>query len=365
MNNTILFTGGGSAGHVTPNLALIQKFQECGWNVLYVGSKQGIEKTIIERINIPYHAIASGKLRRYFSWRTFVDPFLVCYGILQAFLLCQRIKPKVVFSKGGFVSFPVVVGAWINRIPIVIHESDLTPGLANRLCFPFAQKICVTFPEGKKYFKSEKAVVTGTPIRDSLLQGDPNKGKALCNFSNDKPIILVIGGGQGALFINNTIHSILPVLLRKYQVVHLCGKGKVDLTFNNTQGYKQFAYLDEELADIMACSDLVISRAGANSLYELIALKKPHIVIPLSLRASRGDQIHNAKYFAEKGLTYILFEEDMNGCRLLELINKVYAEKLAVLGKLNEYRLPDSKQMIYATVQELVGDGQSPKDNKP
>lgn len=354
MKNTILFTGGGTAGHVTPNLALIKMFQESGWNVLYMGSKNGIEKNIIERIKIPYYGIASGKLRRYFSWRTFIDPFLILFGILQALTFCYRMKPKVVFSKGGYVAFPVVLGAWINRIPVVIHESDLTPGLANRLCFPFAQKICVTFPEGKKYFSSDKAIVTGTPIRDSLLQGDIIKGRELCQFDCEKPTILIIGGGQGSSIINATIRQILPKLLQRFQVVHVCGKGKLDEKFNNLTGYKQFEYLDDELADVMACADFVISRAGSNSLYELIALKKPHIVIPLSLRASRGDQIHNAKYFAEKGLTYILFEEDMTSDSLLNLIYKLDQERAAVHQRLIEYSLPDSKQLIYGTIEELV-----------
>lgn len=354
MKNTILFTGGGSSGHVTPNLALIQKFQENGWNVLYIGSKNGIEKTIIERIEVPYYGIASGKLRRYFSWRTFIDPFLILFGILQAVVFCFRKKPRVLFSKGGYVAFPVVVGAWLNRIPIVIHESDLTPGLANRLCFPFAQKICVTFPEGVKYFGAQKAVVTGTPIRDSLLKGDINRGRKLCQFGSDKPTLLVIGGGQGSSIINMTVRQLLPPLLKDFQIIHVCGKGKIDPQYDKLTGYKQFEYLDDELADIMACADMVISRAGANSLYELIALKKPHLVIPLSLRASRGDQIHNAKYFAEKGLTYILFEEDMTPQTLSTSIYKLREERDQLQQRLVNYNLPDSKQMIFGAITALV-----------
>jgi UDP-N-acetylglucosamine--N-acetylmuramyl-(pentapeptide) pyrophosphoryl-undecaprenol N-acetylglucosamine transferase len=265
---TIMFTGGGSAGHVTPNLAVIKKFQAENWQIVYVGSAQGIEKEIISKTNLPYYAIASGKLRRYFSWQNFLDPFKILFGIMQAFFICRRLKPQVVFSKGGFVAFPVVVGAWLNRIPVFIHESDLTPGFANRLSFPLATRVLLTFAETKKYFSDQcKLVISGTPIRANLLQGDAERGRQLCHFKTSKPILLIIGGGLGADNVNQAIRHALPKLLPHYQIIHLCGKNKTDAKFNQLPGYQQFDYVTDELADLFACADLIITRAGANSIY--------------------------------------------------------------------------------------------------
>jgi UDP-N-acetylglucosamine--N-acetylmuramyl-(pentapeptide) pyrophosphoryl-undecaprenol N-acetylglucosamine transferase len=352
--NTILFTGGGSAGHVTPNLALIKKFLDMEWQVIYVGSKSGMEKEIIQQLKIPYYGIASGKLRRYFSWRTFIEPFVVLLGIIQAFGLCRKLKPQIVFSKGGFVAFPVVVGAWLNKIPVVVHESDLTPGLANRLSFPFAKKICVTFPEGKKYFTEAKVIVTGTPIRESLLRGDVQKGRDLCGFSDNKPILLIMGGGLGSALINNIVRQILPKLLSKFQVVHLCGTGKIDNEFNSIVGYAQFEYLNTEISDIYACADLVVSRAGANTLYELLYLKKPHLLIPLSKNASRGDQIVNAQYFVGRGLSHVLYEEELDAEKLLAMLINIYKQKDQLCQIMTNLALPDSNQIICSELTNLA-----------
>ncbi len=355
---TILFTGGGSAGHVTPNIALIQKFKMVGWQVIYAGSTTGMEKEMVQQLGVAYYSISTGKLRRYFSWRTFIEPFAVIYGILQAFSLCRRLKPAIVFSKGGFVAFPVVVGAWLNRIPVVVHESDLTPGLANKLSFPFATRICVTFEEGKQHISSKKAIVTGNPIRDSLLCGKPEEGRKLCRFNSDMPIILVLGGGQGATIINETIRAILPKLTSFFQVAHVCGKGKIDDKLLAVMRYQQFDYLNDQLADLFACTDLVISRAGANSLYELLRLKKTHILIPLSKKVSRGDQIVNAEYFAKRGLSNILYEENLTGESLFKMIESVYANKIEQQEKLSKLSLPDSNQIIYKELIELAKDKQ-------
>lgn len=350
----ILFTGGGSAGHVTPNLALIKKFQDEGWQTVYAGSAAGMEKEIIAKTGIPYYSISSGKLRRYFSWQNFVDPFKVTLGLVQAFFLCRKLKPQVVFSKGGFVALPVVIAAWLNRIPVVAHESDLAPGLANRLSFPFADKVCITFPESQKYFQqTKKILVTGTPLRSELFVGDATKGRALCGFSADKKIILIFGGGLGAQPINNAIREILPELLKDYQVVHLCGKGKVAEKLKNTPGYVQFEYLHAELPDVMASADLVISRAGANSLFELLALKKLHILIPLSKQASRGDQIANAQYFAKLGLSQVILEENLTSALLLTQIQSLMLNPQPILNALANYKIPDSVNLIYQTLLQL------------
>ncbi len=349
--HTILFTGGGSAGHVTPNIAIIQAFQRSGWKVHYAGSKHGIENDIIKRLGVDYYSIATGKLRRYFSWRTFVEPFAVLLGIYQAVRLCWKLKPDVIFSKGGFVAFPIVFGGWLNRIPVVIHESDLTPGLANRLSFPFASKVFVSFDDSQRNVPAKKILVTGNPIRESLLQGKKERGLALCRFNDKDPVLLIVGGGLGALRINQTVRAILPQLLETFQVAHVCGKGKVDSAVPDNDRYRQFEYIDEELADLFACSDLVLSRAGSNSLYELLRLQKPHLVIPLSRRASRGDQIINANFFARLGLTKVLYEENLTPDTLLQSILKAYANKNDQQQRLASYILPESNKIIY---EELV-----------
>lgn len=354
---TILFTGGGSAGHVTPNIALIEYFLKLGWDAVYIGSYHGIERDIIKPLGIPYYGIATGKLRRHFSWRTFMTPWQVLLGIYQAFCLCRRIKPAVVFSKGGFVAFPVVVAAWLTRIPCVGHESDLTPGLANRLSFPFIKKICVTFPEGATYFKDkEKVLVTGTPIREALLQGNAARGLAFCGFSTDKPVLLIYGGGLGAENINRNIRVILQDLLKEFQVVHICGKHKMDKAYQGISGYLQYEYLNAELADVMACAYFVISRAGANSICELLALRKPHILIPLSKKASRGDQLINADYFAKQGLSIVILEEALTGTLLLNTLRELVQQQQQIQQRLSHYPMLNSVELIANTLmQEASG----------
>jgi UDP-N-acetylglucosamine--N-acetylmuramyl-(pentapeptide) pyrophosphoryl-undecaprenol N-acetylglucosamine transferase len=351
----ILFTGGGTAGHVTPNIALIKKFQQENWEIFYIGSKAGIEKDLTKPLNIKYFGILSGKLRRYFSWENFLDPFKILAGIVQAFFLCLKLKPAVVFSKGGFVAFPVAVAAWLNRIPIIIHESDLSPGLANKLCFPFAKKLCLTFPDSTNYFSSkykDKLVVTGTPIRDELLKGDANLGRSICNFTKDKKIILVFGGSLGAEPINKAIRKLLPNILEEFQIAHVCGENKIDHSLNFS-GYKQFTYLKEEFPHVIAAADLVISRAGANTLYELLALRKPHILIPLGKQASRGDQIENAKNFATKNISIVIFENELTSEFLLQKITFVKNNYNNIIKIMDNFNIPDSIAIIYEIINSL------------
>ncbi|MBN2689956.1 MAG: undecaprenyldiphospho-muramoylpentapeptide beta-N-acetylglucosaminyltransferase [Gammaproteobacteria bacterium] len=343
MSSRIIFTGGGSAGHVVPNLAIINALQKDNWQSFYIGSKQGIERKIIGQ-KLPYFAIASGKLRRYFSWQNFVDPLKIFLGIVQSYFLIKKLKPKVVFSKGGFVSLPVVIAAWLNRVPTIIHESDLTPGLTNRLSAPFASKICLTFDETKKHLKTTNTVVTGCPIRSELLKGNPENGRAICGFNDDKKIILVIGGGLGSAIINKTIEDLLPKILANYQVVHICGKDKKNTL--KIAGYKSFEYIYDELADIMACADLVISRAGSNTLYELLTLGKPHILIPLSKKSSRGDQIINANFFVKRGFSKVI-DEDTLTCDLLHKEIDNLAEDLdETKQRLATFKKTDSIKLI-------------------
>ena len=323
----IVLTGGGTAGHVTPNIALMGRLKEQGYQISYIGSYNGIEKTLIEELGIPYYGISSGKLRRYFDLKNFTDPFRVLKGFSEARKLLKQLKPDVVFSKGGFVTVPVVVAAGRLKIPAIIHESDMTPGLANKLCIPSAVKVCCNFPETKAHLPEGKAVVTGTPIRPELLQGDADKGRAFTGFTSEKPVIMIIGGSLGAQAVNDAVRRILPELLKDFQVVHLCGKGKRDDSKNDLKGYVQYEYIESELADLFAMADIVISRAGANAICELQALKKPNLLIPLSANASRGDQILNARSFEKQGFSMVLEEEAITDEVLLKAIHDLYAHR--------------------------------------
>lgn len=320
----IVLTGGGTAGHVTPNIALIPGLKRMGYNIQYIGSYDGIEKKLIEDTNIPYTGISSGKLRRYLSAKNFTDPFRVLKGYAEAKSAIKSFKPDIVFSKGGFVSVPVVLAAKKYKVPVIIHESDMTPGLANKLSFPSATKVCHNFPETAQYLPKGKAVLTGSPIRAELLKGDSQKGLSMCGFTKSRPVIMVIGGSLGAVAVNNAIRKALPELLKTFQIVHLCGKGKTDSSLENTEGYKQFEYIKDELKDLFAMSDIIISRAGANAICEIAALKKPSILIPLSANASRGDQILNANSFKKQGFSEVIEEEHLTTELLTSTVFSVY-----------------------------------------
>lgn len=324
---TIVFTGGGSAGHVTPNLALMHRLKQLGWEIKYIGSGTGIEKDIIEREGVPFYPISSGKLRRYFDLKNFKDPFRVIKGVYESYRLLRRLKPAIVFSKGGFVSVPVVLGSRMNKVPVIIHESDITPGLANKISIPFATKVCVTFPESLAHVQGNKAVLTGLPIREHIRSGKASRGYQLCNFHSQKPVILVMGGSLGSQAINQAVRSNLERLLAQFQIVHLCGKGNVVDELADKRGYHQFEYVNEELPDVLAMTDLVISRAGATSIYEFLVLEKPMLLIPLTLQASRGDQILNAASFQKAGYADVLHEEALTADTLVERIEALYVNR--------------------------------------
>ena len=320
----IVMTGGGTAGHVTPNIALMPALKEKGYQISYIGSYDGIERGLIEQEGIPYFGISSGKLRRYFDLKNFTDPFKVVKGYFEAKKLMKKLKPDVVFSKGGFVTVPVVLAAKSCKIPAIIHESDMTPGLANKLSIPSAYKVCHNFPETAKYLPEGKSVLSGSPIRQELLNGSRAEGLKICGFSTEKPVILVIGGSLGSVAINEAVRKALPVLLPHYQIIHVCGKGKVDESIKNLSGYIQFDYVQEELSHLLAAADLVISRAGSNAICEFLALKKPNILIPLPAAASRGDQLLNAASFEKQGFSYLLQEEDVNDETLANAVHHVF-----------------------------------------
>lgn len=353
MKPSIVFTGGGTSGHVTPNLALIEVLKE-NWQIGYIGSAEGIEKDITSEFKIPFYPISTGKLRRYFSWKNFTDPLRIMYGIGQSYFILRKLKANIVFSKGGFVGFPVVVAAWLNRIPVISHESDMTPGLANRLSFPFTNKLCVTFAATEKHIKEKaKVEVTGTPIRSELFQGSKEKGLALCGFSNNKPCLLMMGGGQGSSYLNGILREALDNLLISYQVIHLCGKGKIDESLQSKEGYCQFEYVNQELADLMAAAELVISRSGANSLCEILALEKPHVLIPLSAKKSRGDQIQNARYFKEQGISRVIAEEELDKENLIAAIDEVYVNRDEIIEKMQALNIQSATTKIISLIEEL------------
>ena len=350
MSKKIVLTGGGTAGHVTPNMALIPGLQQRGYEIKYIGSYEGIEKKLIEEIGIDYTGISSGKLRRYLSAKNLTDPFRVIIVYSEAKKFMKVYKPDIVFSKDGFVSVPVVLAAKKYKIPVIIHESDMTPGLANKLSFSAASTICHNFPETAEYLPKGKSLLTGSPIREELRSGDKLAGLNMCGFTANKPIIMVIGGSLGAVAVNEAVRKALDTLLEKYQIVHLCGKGKTDASLNNVPGYKQFEYIKTELKDLFAMSDIVISRAGANAICEIVALKKPSILIPLSARASRGDQLLNAASFKKQGFSELIEEEDLTTDLLINTINSVYDNKTKYIDAINAAGTTDA----VTTILELI-----------
>ncbi len=350
----IFFTGGGSSGHVTPNIALIEEFKTQNYRMAYVGSSTGIEASLIQPLAIDYYLISTGKLRRQWDWRNLLMPCQVLRGIWQSVWLCQRHKPQVIFSKGGFVALPLVIGAWLKRIPVLTHESDLSPGLANRLMYPFVKKIALSFPQSERYFNDKtKLCYTGSPIRASLFTGNAMSAKQSCGFLNNKPVLLVYGGGLGSVKINQAVWAALPTLLLTFNIIHACGKGKTDAAFVQA-GYYQADYLNEGLADAMALADVVVSRAGANSIIELLALAKPHVLIPLAKGVSRGDQVENAAFYQALGLSHVLAESALTATHLREAIEQVWCARVSYTQKMHAYPLPDAKALLIQLIKAEV-----------
>lgn len=350
----IIMTGGGTAGHVTPNIALFPALKEAGYEISYIGSYNGIEKGLIEDQGIDYYGINSGKFRRYHSWKNFTDPFRVLQGYFQAKKIIRKIKPDVIFSKGGFVSVPVIFAAKRRHVPSIIHESDLTPGLANRLAIPSASKVCCNFPETLKHLPEGKAVLTGSPIRQELMHGNKEAAYEFCGFTSDLPVLMIMGGSIGSVYINNAIRQNIDELLKKYQIIHLCGKNNLDENLKNVAGYAQFEYISENLPDLFAAADIVVARAGANSICELLALHKPNILIPLSRNASRGDQILNANSFKKQGFSVVLEEEEVTPELLLNTIDEVYQNRQTYISAMEASGQMDAISTIMKLIEDLT-----------
>ena len=333
----IILTGGGTAGHCLPNLALLPALKEMGCDVSYIGSYEGIEKDLAIKAGISYFGISSGKLRRYFDLKNFTDPFRVAKGFREAKKILLSEQPDIVFSKGGYVTVPVVRAARSLNIPVVIHESDMTPGLANRLSFSSAARVCCSFEKTMEYLPKDKAVFTGAPIRSEILQGNKDRARDFVHMrEGDYPFIMVIGGSLGAQHVNEAVRSCLNRLLEKYNVIHLCGKGKVDPALNHLNGYIQYDYVDKELPDLYALADLVISRAGASAVFELLALKKPNLLIPLPAKSSRGDQLLNATAFKQAGYSMLLTEDEMNDETLTEAVDELFENREKFIERMSD-----------------------------
>lgn len=356
----IVLTGGGTAGHVTPNIALLPGLKERGYDISYIGSYEGIEKELIEKEGIPYYGISSGKLRRYIDLKNLSDPFRVVKGLNEAGRLLRQLKPDVIFSKGGFVAVPVILAAGRKHIPIIAHESDMTPGLANKICIPYATKICCNFPETKQNLPEGKAVVTGSPLRKELMEGDAAAGRAFCGFDDSKPVLMITGGSLGSVNVNNHMRAILPALLEGFQVVHLCGKGNLEPSLDNTPGYRQYEYIGKELPDLFAMADLIVSRAGANSICEISALAKPNLLIPLSANASRGDQILNARSYEKQGFSKVLEEEELTDDILLATIRDLYQNRQTFIDTMRAANHTDAVTMILDLLDEACGNNATP-----
>ena len=350
----IVLTGGGSAGHVTPNLALLPYFREAGAEVSYIGSRDGIERDIIGEADLPYYGVSAGKLRRYFSFKNLSDPFRILSGYAQAKKVLRRLKPDVLFSKGGYVSVPVVFAAHSLHIPVVIHESDYTPGLANKLCLPKAEKICFSFEAAAAGIPAEKAVVTGAPVRASLLSGSRAAGLSALGFSGNKKVLLVMGGSLGAQSVNEALDAIFPWLTERYDVCHIRGKGKLNPALEGNPAYRQFEYVSDGLAHLFAAADLMVSRAGSNAIFELLALHLPSLLIPLPLEASRGDQILNARYFEKMCFADVLMQNDITPVSLEQALSALEEHAPAMRKAMAESPLSNGAEAVARVVLSVA-----------
>ena len=353
MSKTILFTGGGTAGHVMINIVLIPKFIEKGWRVEYIGSKNGIEKSLVQ--NVKYNSVSTGKLRRYWDWENFKDPFKIIRGCLQSYKLIKKTKPDVIFSAGGFVSVPVAIGAWLNRVPIIIREPDSTLGLANKIALPFATKLCTTFPQTGENVSNEKKVYVGPIVREEIEKGNVLRGRRYCEFQQDKPVLLIMGGSQGAKWINDMVRECLDTILLNFNIIHICGKGKVDPSIG-MEGYMQFEYIGDELLHILNMASVVVSRAGSTAISELLFLKKPMLLIPLTNSSSRGDQVLNAEYFSRQGYAEVILQDRVSTNTFIHAVNKLYTNKERYIQNMNGYKKTNDEgiHQIIDIINEVV-----------
>lgn len=319
---TIVLTGGGTAGHVIPHLAILPYLKNDFDNVYYIGSVGGMEKNIVDNVGLKYYSVPCAKLVRKITCKNLAIPFTLFKGVIAAGKILDELKPNVVFSKGGYVALPVVIAAHKRAIPVIAHESDYSLGLANRISAKFCDKVLTSFPAAAKSVKN--GVLTGAPLKNSLFTASRAEGLKTFGLSGKKPVILATGGSLGAKAINSAIRGALNELLQKFDVLHVCGKG-------NLSGIKKDGYVELEFTDKMenafACANLCVSRAGSNTIFEMAALKKPMLLIPLPKTVSRGDQILNAEYFQSQGYAEILRQEDLTPQTLVKAASRLYLNR--------------------------------------
>lgn len=347
---SIVLTGGGTAGHCTPHLAILPYLKKDFDNIYYVGSENGIEKEIIKNTDIPYFSVTCAKLNRNLNAKNLFIPFKVAKGIFQAGKILDRIKPDVVFSKGGYVSLPTVVAAKQRNVPVIAHESDYTMGLANKISAKFCKKILTSFPSTAKEIKNGEFV--GPPLRKSLFA--PSKSDVVGNFgfSGERPILLVTGGSQGAKALNDVVCKALPELTAKYDVIHLCGKNNL-MQNPPKKGYYQAEFLNK-IENAFACATVCVTRAGSNTLFELMSLKTPCVLVPLPKGASRGDQILNASYFQQKGLAYVISQENLTEDSLIFAIDSVFANRYNLKRNFEKYPIKDASRQISRIIADYL-----------
>lgn len=361
---TIVLTGGGSAGHVVPHLALLPGLKRRFDRIYYIGGLTGIEKDIIgKQAGIKYFGVTTVKLRRKLTLKNLAIPYRYIKGRKEAVKLLKELKPDVIFSKGGFVAVPVVSAAARLNIPVIAHESDITPGLANKLTAKKCRAICTTFKSAAEAL-GEKAVFTGAPVRAELYAGDKSGALAKVKITGNKPVLLVMGGSLGAKAVNAALRENLKAFTRAYDVIHICGKGNLlsghsslDLATpagNETPGsYIQYEYADN-IAELFAAADIVVSRAGSGAIHELLALKKPMLLIPLPKAESRGDQLLNAADFERRGIARILLQEEMTGKTLKEAADKLYLERQILTANMSREKNADGTANILKVIMDCV-----------
>lgn len=348
----IVLTGGGTAGHVLPHFAMLHLYKEAGWEILYIGSA-GIEKQLASNEGLRFREIRAGKLRRHLSFQNLLDIFWVLWGILQSLKIMHKERPQLVFSKGGYVSVPVAVAASLLKIPVITHESDLSPGLANRIITKFSKKILCAFPETVKQLPAQKGQWVGLPVRNDLHLGNKETGFELCHFWSDdpRPVILIMGGSQGATRINQAIEKTSSKILESFRLIHLTGKGKP--TGLVKDGYKEFEFVSDELKHLLAISDFVICRSGANTIFELLSLQIPMLMVPLEI-ASRGDQVENALFFAKNNWGLILRESTLSPEKLLESLDELRDKAPSIKTAMKKSPINNAADKIFQILKTTV-----------
>lgn len=349
----IVLTGGGTAGHVMPNIALLKYLEKEFDEIHYIGSHNGIERNIIEKYpQVIYHGISTVKLIRSLTPKNLLIPFKLLKSLRETRKILKGINPSVIFSKGGFVSVPVVLAGSKLKIPIIAHESDSSIGLANKIIIKKCEKMCFSFENLAKKYK-EKGLYTGSPIRDNIFKGDKEKTLKELNFAPNKTTILIMGGSLGATAINNVIFENAEELSKKYNIIHIVGKNNINKKLINLKNYKQIEFTNQ-IENYFAAADLIISRSGSNSIFEFLALKKPMILIPLPKASSRGDQILNAQIFHNNGFSHILYQEKLNKDSLLDLISYVFQNKNFYVSNMQKSTIQNANKLILNEIKKVA-----------